>query len=265
MKQVYTIYRATNKVNGKVYVGYTSLTLNQRRKQHEDQALKDNDRYFYNAMRKHGKNAFVWVVLYQSLDGEHALYEMEPHFILVNHSHYSENGYNLSWGGEESTNGMKKYTDGQISRLYHVGLQPDGWTLYKWDASTYNKLRRAVMGNELNAREREKYHADIDARREQNKVRAALRRATQTEEEWQREREKAKERYYDDVEKSRQYALDYLNENRDQINERARQLYHQNIEEKRQKRKERYQANIEENRAKNRANYHKYKAKKNPA
>jgi group I intron endonuclease len=96
---LFTIYRATNITNGKVYIGFDSKWPN-RKAQH----LKKykNERYktaFYSALRKHGEHAFVWDVLYQSEDGDHCLNVMEPQFI-AEHQSFGPGGYNLTAGGE---------------------------------------------------------------------------------------------------------------------------------------------------------------------
>lgn len=96
---MFTIYRATNTTNGKVYIGFDSKWPN-RKAQH----LKKykNERYntaFYAALRKYGVDAFVWDVLYQSEDGDHCLNVMEPRFI-AEHQSFGPSGYNLTAGGE---------------------------------------------------------------------------------------------------------------------------------------------------------------------
>jgi len=98
---IYTIYKATCKKTGKIYIGYDSKWP-KRRYEHK-QSMKDGDQVFYRALRKYGWFSFIWEVLYQSKDAEHTLKEMEPFFIRENLSyiHYTNsNGYNMTEGGE---------------------------------------------------------------------------------------------------------------------------------------------------------------------
>lgn len=100
----YVIYRATNTVNNKVYIGFDSAWP-RRKAQHKHNVLygAETSNAFYNAIRKHGWENFVWEVIYESEDGEHTLEVMENQFIIENNSYlYAENsnGYNMTLGGE---------------------------------------------------------------------------------------------------------------------------------------------------------------------
>ena len=98
---IYSIYKATNKINGKSYIGFDSNWPN-RYKQH-----KINHRYkksiFYSAIRKYGWDNFNWEIIYQSKDRNYTLKVMENHFI-VEHKTFLKfpdcNGYNQTLGGE---------------------------------------------------------------------------------------------------------------------------------------------------------------------
>jgi len=92
---MYTIYKATNKINGKSYIGFDSNWP--RRKKHHEGAF-GNCVLFSRAMKKYGKEAFEWNILYQSKEMEHTLKVMEPHFI-EEYETFTE-GYNLTKGGE---------------------------------------------------------------------------------------------------------------------------------------------------------------------
>jgi len=95
------VYMATNRVNGKRYVGYTSKTLLRRRRQHEFSALslRGECRAFHAAIRKYGAEAFDWHVLSEHLSREDGIQaeicqiaELRP-------------AYNISKGGQ-GTNGV---------------------------------------------------------------------------------------------------------------------------------------------------------------
>lgn len=94
------IYKATNKINGKCYIGQTVKTLNKRIPSHKCDALTRNSSYgFHRALRKYGFDSFTWEILCEcETKGE--MNEMEYHYIKQYRSHGSENGYNMTWGGD---------------------------------------------------------------------------------------------------------------------------------------------------------------------
>jgi group I intron endonuclease len=93
------IYKATNLINGKCYIGKTS-NLIKRKSRHKDNALNSKkSTYFYNAIRKYKWDNFKWEVLCEC-DDELILNVMETMKIIVNNSHWTEGGYNLTWGGD---------------------------------------------------------------------------------------------------------------------------------------------------------------------
>ena len=102
MKKIYTIYKATNIVNGKVYIGFDS-NWPKRKDEHIWSAMRGDNLTFYNAIRKYGEHKFIWDVIYQSSDGEHTKNIMEEFFIRENHSYIhfeNSNGYNMTLGGD---------------------------------------------------------------------------------------------------------------------------------------------------------------------
>lgn len=91
------IYKATNTINGKAYIGFTSHSLKKRMKEHKNRTNNSSEsRYFHNAIRKWGWDAFVWNIILENatLDDEIRL--------ISEHNTFWENekGYNLTKGGE---------------------------------------------------------------------------------------------------------------------------------------------------------------------
>lgn len=108
----YTVYKHTNKKNGKVYIGITG-------RKPEERWENGHGYYgqpFYNAILKYGWNNFEHDILFTDLTEEEAK-EKEIELIAEYKSSNSKYGYNASVGGE-SANGMvhTEETKERISR-----------------------------------------------------------------------------------------------------------------------------------------------------
>ena len=104
MSSIYSIYKVTNTINGKVYIGFDSNWP--KRKSVHKSLSKNPTQKFHKALKKHGWDNFTWEIIYQSKNKEHCLNVMEPHFITENNSF--KNGYNMTLGGE-GTFGKKSW------------------------------------------------------------------------------------------------------------------------------------------------------------
>lgn len=93
---MYTIYKATNVVNNKCYVGFAQ-NFNKRILGHKS-AYKKGSNKFYNAIKKYGWENFKWEILFESDDKKECLTIKEPYFIKLLDS--VSNGYNTTPGGE---------------------------------------------------------------------------------------------------------------------------------------------------------------------
>ena len=91
------VYKATNKVNGKSYIGQTVQSLSQRKASHKCNAKNGIQCYFYNAIRKYGFDLFDWEVLIKCYNSKN-LNESEKLFITKFNS--INDGYNLTSGGD---------------------------------------------------------------------------------------------------------------------------------------------------------------------
>lgn len=101
------VYKITNIVNNKVYIGYTTRTLEKRFAQHLSCAEFEHgdgsyDDYFKKAIRKYGKENFKPEVIEYS-DNKTYLQEREKYWIQQYNSYAgwpNSNGYNLTIGGQ---------------------------------------------------------------------------------------------------------------------------------------------------------------------
>ena len=87
------IYKATSKTTGKVYIGQSSQTLQDRINQHNSHAFNQQYNYhFHNAIRKYGTNDFVYEIIEDGIKTIEELNIREKYWIAQYDSYY--NGYN---------------------------------------------------------------------------------------------------------------------------------------------------------------------------
>ena len=73
------VYKVTNKLNGKSYIGKTIYDLETRKKGHLKVRYTRNYP-FYNALNKYGLDSFTWETIY-ICNNENELNKMEMYFI----------------------------------------------------------------------------------------------------------------------------------------------------------------------------------------
>ena len=99
---IYSIYKVTCLVSNKVYIGYTHNFVSRKRR-HINLSKINPKTQFHRAIQKHGIDAFVWEVIYQSLDKNHTKNVMEAYFIQEYNSYKC--GYNCTLGGDGQSPG----------------------------------------------------------------------------------------------------------------------------------------------------------------
>lgn len=134
------IYCATNRINGKKYVGYTD-NFELRKYQHLWYASHNPEWHFHRAIAKYGEDAFDWKILEQSEDQHHALYVLEEFHIRQQNSHaYDGHGYNYSYGG----NGAGRPVTEERKKKISETLKRKGINFVKNGAT--EAARMAVLG-----------------------------------------------------------------------------------------------------------------------
>ena len=97
------VYCIKNIINNKEYIGLTTRTLEERWKQHIYESNKKDSWEWNtplgNAIKKYGKDSFQVFVL-EECSSETELKQKEIQLIRERKSLASENGYNLSFGGD---------------------------------------------------------------------------------------------------------------------------------------------------------------------
>lgn len=147
------IYKITNKVNGKSYIGQTRYTVEFRWRQHQHK--KDNC-YFHNALQKYGADNFIVETLeecdFKDLDSREIFY-------IAKYDTFAT-GYNTTIGGDGK---RKIVTDNQydeIKGLYLSGFSSNKIAdLYKVNKTTILKILHSMnvklRSNKLNINNQE--------------------------------------------------------------------------------------------------------------
>ena len=91
------IYKITNKINGKVYIGQTKKTIEERFQEHLKKAKIHTNRYLYDAMNKYGYENFIISQIEKCPDNN--LDEREIFWIAFYQSNNKLYGYNMTAGG----------------------------------------------------------------------------------------------------------------------------------------------------------------------
>ena len=144
--RIYTIYKATNSLNNKSYIGFDS---NWPKRKHASRKLN----YKFNAaILKYGREAFEWTVLYQSNDKDHTLNEMEQYFIDLYDT--INNGYNLVPGGGAPWLGKKLSPEHCAKmRASQIG-RPNSKRSHPQSLETREKIRQSRLGKKWSAENR---------------------------------------------------------------------------------------------------------------
>lgn len=104
------IYKITNLINGKQYIGQTSkYRISDRWSQHKHSARYGKKNYLYNAMRKYGEDNFEFKVIIHNIPVDKLNFYEQLWINKLNTK--SPNGYNLTDGGE-GTRGMIPWNKG---------------------------------------------------------------------------------------------------------------------------------------------------------
>jgi group I intron endonuclease len=112
------IYKITNNINNKMYIGQTIRPLLKRFKEHKKRA---NCSALYEALKKYGEENFT-IELIENVESINLLNEREQHWITF-YNTLSPNGYNLTSGGnngrvssEETKQKLSNFMKGKVGK-----------------------------------------------------------------------------------------------------------------------------------------------------
>ena len=176
---IYSIYKATNIITGKSYIGFSGNYAS-RKRVHKCNAL-DNKviNYFYNSIRKHGWDNFKWEIIYQSKDKLYTLNTMESYFINE-YNTINPFGYNTKSGGDGanlSEESKRKISESRIGmiftkehienlRLSHLGFRPTEETRQK--LSIARRKRKGFKTKPLSDETKRKLSLSLSGRKYPN-------------------------------------------------------------------------------------------------
>lgn len=134
------IYKFTNKVNGKVYIGQTIHTLDKRVKNHLKESKQDTNRPILNAIKKYGIEQFdIEVIDCASTQEELDTKEIEW---IKKLDCVSPNGYNVLGGGQ-----FNKTSTEEFSKSISEGLKNSKkWNQIKNSEEYKNKMQVRFIG-----------------------------------------------------------------------------------------------------------------------
>lgn len=136
----YTVYKITNLINGKIYIGYTSWTLDKRFKKHITNINTKNPMIIGYAIAKYGIENFKIESIYECENKNEAL-NKEIELIALHNSRNRNIGYNVSKGGEEFLRIDNKTTE-ELAKIRSEKFKGSGNPFYgkTHDEATKKKI-----------------------------------------------------------------------------------------------------------------------------
>ena len=141
------IYKVTNLITNKVYIGKTIYKLKKRKRQHLCAAKSNSgNMLFHKAIRKYGEENFCWEVLDTVMFSD-LLLDLEK-FYIIKYNCKQPNGYNLTDGG----GGVVGFTVSDETRK----KMSEARMGHKMSDETKRKLSKANMGKRLSEETKKK-------------------------------------------------------------------------------------------------------------
>ena len=230
VKKVRGIYKVTNKINGKVYIGQ-SVDIGRRWREH--MTAKD-DIYFHKAIQKYGVENFEWEVIEQCKKKD--LDEREIYWIEYYDSF--NKGYNCTRGGDG-------VSGGEDHPRWKGGVTSDE-DYYRQNSKQYYQANKEKK-KEYYETNKEKIKEKAKEYYETNKEKA---------------KEYGKEYYEENKEKRKQQHKQYYQVNKEKIKEKKKEYYEAHKEKMKQQMKEWNEANKEKKKEKMKEYYETNKEKR---
>lgn len=167
----YTIYCIKNKINNKVYVGYTSKTIEKRFVKHIKNAENKVNRRLYDSMNHHGYNNFE-ITKIDECNTKLKAEELESWYIYLFKSKDPISGYNMTWGGDGGYT-LSNWPEDDKQILYQKQQKNREKTLLKkYGVNTPSKINwvRNKISNSHNGKSLTQSHKDSIGKTIKNKI-----------------------------------------------------------------------------------------------
>lgn len=157
--QQFTLYKITNKVNGKFYIGQTIRSLNERWRSHKIDARNGKELLISRAIRKYGEHNFYITELCKVKDIDE-LNELEE--FVISETKAQINGYNVFPGGTNSKHTeetKRKIQAARIGRKHTIETRKKLSVFCKGrrlSQESVNKIRAKNTGKKMTAEQVEK-------------------------------------------------------------------------------------------------------------
>lgn len=251
VKKVRGIYKVTNKINGKVYIGQ-SVDIGRRWRQH--MTAKD-DIYFHKAIQKYGVENFEWEVIEQCKKKD--LDAREIYWIEYYDSF--NKGYNCTKGGEGNSGEGSPNWKGGISydlehkkeygkQYYQVNKEELKEYGKQWYEVNKEKMKEYREANKEKIKQQMKEYYEVnkeelkEKQKEYDKVNKEKKKEYR-EANKKKIKEKKKEYYETNKDKIKEKAKEYYEENKEKAKEKVKEYYEANKDKRKEKMKEYYEAN----------------------
>ena len=143
------IYKITNHINGKVYIGQTRNLIEYRRQHHlykgRNPDKPDTDYPLYRAMRKYGLENFS-ILQVEEIDNE-LLDERECYWIQQENS-LTPNGYNCDLGGK----GVSRYNYDEILKYYFTEANENASETARKFGCSLQTILKILEANDFSAK-----------------------------------------------------------------------------------------------------------------
>lgn len=150
-EKVYHVYKIINKVNGKIYIGGTSQSANDRLREHKYKARNGMESPLYRAIREYGEECFDAEVI-EDCNSREELDNRERYWIANLSSTNPEIGYNIKAGGDIFYH--TDLTKLKISRLHKGKVSEKREAILQYDSKgyfvkEYSSLTEAAESNHI--------------------------------------------------------------------------------------------------------------------
>lgn len=138
------IYKITNDLNGKMYIGQTNDFIRRKNEHISDSRNRPEKSYIHRSMAKHGPENFTFTIL-EKVNSEEAS-EKEIKYIKKYNTY--QNGYNLTTGGEMNEH-KRFFTDEEIIEIRKEKNQKTFTEIYKEYGEgviSYGGMKKIVYG-----------------------------------------------------------------------------------------------------------------------